>query len=78
MSTKLNVHKGHLASCLCCTNLEVDFYDTGYSEYTPSGTAVFRCRRNHFDLGVRGQAGVIEVEQLHDLAPQCADFAARA
>lgn len=45
---KINYHKDHIASCLCCEHLELHEKGPPYSDVSGGDAAYFECRREVF------------------------------
>lgn len=68
----VNMHGNHVASCLCCKNLDMD-YETDYNiNDSPGAGYSCNCLKGHFtSLAPKNN------HQLIILAPDCVDFIPR-
>lgn len=71
----INLHDGHLASCLCCKNFYTNDASPGYSEWTPGESMSIYCLRGHFDFDEYNATEMFQ--RLHDLGQTCVDFQPR-
>ena len=67
-----NMHKDHVASCLCCGNLYATLGEPGYSDLTPGSPGYVSCGKGVFTFD-EGD-GFRFLETIHDEAKHCKFF----
>jgi len=69
---KINMHKGHSASCLCCEYLSAIDATPGYSDMTPGSPMALYCSKSHWDFD--GFSVYELFDKMHDIGLKCEDF----
>lgn len=72
---KVNMHKDHIASCLCCIHFSAYDEQSGYSEFTPGSPASISCDRGVEDFDVYDIRD--SLQKIHDVARKCEMFQAK-
>ncbi len=69
-----NIHKDHVASCLCCKSFILDMGDGGYSDMTPGYDAYIRCSSRKFEFGVND---IFDPHEVFAMGETCKKFNGR-
>jgi hypothetical protein len=72
---RLNLHRDHIASCLCCSNLMVSNGYPDLSDITPGEPPSCYCSDGHFNVDKLGWEELIRT--LHAMGRTCFDFEAK-
>lgn len=70
-----NIHKDHVASCLCCTYLSATPETQDFSEVTPGYPARITCDENCFKYDLPIDLKLLRI--LHDTGSNCVKFKAK-